>query len=135
MNETLVRNWNGIVGGKDIVYFLGDLTFRSYKTGYWLRRLNGSIFIIKGNHDRAVRNGSFMKIITYKGTKFLLIHDPKDVPIYWNGWVIHGHKHNNSPGAYPLINKNKKTINVSCELLDYRPIALDKIYKMISSER
>jgi calcineurin-like phosphoesterase family protein len=39
--------------------------------------------------------------------------------------VIHGHKHNNDMKDYCFINGDRKTINVSAELVDYRPVSLD----------
>lgn len=132
MNRTLLKNWNSVVRKKDIVYYLGDLVpFRPHKIGYWLKRLNGTVIIIKGNHDRAMRRGYFKRVIKYNGISFLLIHDPKDIPKDWKGWVIHGHKHNNSMTHYPLINRKTKTINVSCELIRYKPISIEKINQMI----
>lgn len=131
MNGVLLKNWNSVIGKKDIVYFLGDLTFRSNKIGYWLRRLNGTIIIIKGNHDKAIRRGHLKKIIKYKDMKFMLIHDPRNIPKDWKEWIIHGHKHNNNMKHYPLINRKRKTINVSCELIKYKPIHIEKIYQMI----
>jgi calcineurin-like phosphoesterase family protein len=53
------------------------------------------------------------------------VHNPDNLPIEWNDWVIHGHKHNNDIKNYPFINGDKKTINVSAELVNYKPISLD----------
>lgn len=67
-------------------------------------------------------------ILERGGERFLLIHNPRDAPIEWEGWVIHGHTHNNQP-EYPLINRENKTINVSAELLGYRPISFEEIMR------
>lgn len=48
MNETLISNWNSVVGPKDIIFHLGDLTSEWTKI---LDRLNGKICLILGNHD------------------------------------------------------------------------------------
>jgi calcineurin-like phosphoesterase family protein len=58
------------------------------------------------------------------GYDFLLLHDPKDRPPGWQGWIIHGHTHNNDMHRYPFINGEQRTINVSVELVDYRPVSL-----------
>ena len=47
--------------------------------------------------------------------------------------MIHGHHHNNYPELFPLINKNNKTINVSAEVLDYKPIELMDLINLITS--
>ena len=123
MNSRLVSNWNRIVRKNDVVYFLGDLAMKrpGKGTDYWYRRLNGRIKFIQGNHDRSRRIKMYRtKKLTYQGETFLLIHDPAHIPKSWKGWVIHGHKHNNR-GA-KLVNKERKWINASIELTNYRPI-------------
>jgi len=60
MDETLITNWNEVVGPEDKVYHLGDIVFSKEDTDSalsLLERLNGKIFLIKGNHDRSVING------------------------------------------------------------------------------
>ena len=53
MDETLIENWNRKITGKDTVYILGDLIYRSQKPPEeYLRRLRGKKHLILGNHDR-----------------------------------------------------------------------------------
>ncbi len=56
MNKELTRQWNKIIGPKDIVYFLGDLTMNSNRALDYLRKLNGRIYFVIGNHDRGTVN-------------------------------------------------------------------------------
>lgn len=138
MNRTLVYNWNSTIRKDDIVYFLGDLSYdRNSYTDSWLRKLNGKITFIKGNHDESnsIELLDHM-IIEFNGFKFYLTHNPTNVPSSWNGWVIHGHVHNNSHDydmrkKYPYINYDKKTVNVSVELTKYKPLKLSTIVKQI----
>jgi len=53
MNKAICFNWNNVVGENDIVFVTGDFCFggKSEWNNY-LRRLNGFIWLIKGNHDR-----------------------------------------------------------------------------------
>lgn len=51
MDETLISNWNAIIGPRDTVYHLGDFSFR--KPGPYLDRLNGDLHLVYGNHDDA----------------------------------------------------------------------------------
>ncbi|MEF8878866.1 MAG: hypothetical protein V5A64_00560 [Candidatus Thermoplasmatota archaeon] len=129
MNNTILKRWNETVGKDDVVYFLGDLTFGrgNRVTDYWLNKLNGEIVVIKGNHDETRREFFPRLIIHYNGRKFLLTHDPEYIPSWWDGWSIHGHKHNNDLKNYPLINRENKTINVSAELLNYKPFSLQNV--------
>jgi calcineurin-like phosphoesterase family protein/2'-5' RNA ligase len=134
MNSVLIENWNRIVNKSNTVYFLGDLTFGrgARPAEYWLPKLNGKIQFIRGNHEDDVENSKDYAILNHKGHEFLLIHnpDPKRYPVKWDGWVIHGHTHDNDVKNYPFINGEKKTINVSAELTNYRPVSLDYILSM-----
>jgi calcineurin-like phosphoesterase family protein/2'-5' RNA ligase len=133
MNEVLVENWNRTVRPKDTVYFLGDMAYgrSSRNADYWLERLNGKVIFIKGNHEGKNRTAMHEKlIIEHHGESILLIHDDKDAPEDWNGWIIHGHHHNNKPEEHPLINTSTKRMNVSVEFTDYKPILLDELLKM-----
>lgn len=131
MNNVLIDNWNNTVRDNP-VYFLGDLSFGrgSRPADFWLRKLKGNIHFIRGNHEAGVKNSKDYEILEYKKHKFLLVHDPDNPPIKWDGWTIHGHKHNNDMKNYPFINGEKKTINVGAELLNYKPIDLDFIISL-----
>ena len=129
MNETLVANWNRVVGKEDTVYFLGDLCFEKpgQSKEYWLGRLNGNIIWIKGNHDH------------YKGMiesiyfdKYWMVHDPWGTDnAVWGKICIHGHEHNKGK----LIDTKHRRICVSAELIDYTPIELKVILDMYEKDK
>jgi len=49
----IYSNWNGRVNPNDIVLHLGDFSFGNKENISEVReKLNGDIFLIKGNHDR-----------------------------------------------------------------------------------
>jgi len=140
MNDGLCGNWNSAVKENDAIYFLGDMTWGRYRhpIDYWLGKLGGEIFFIRGQHDideitRAPvlpdRYG-----IQYGNYKFLLMHDPYR-PLGYDGWIIHGDKHNNDLKEYPLINQKNKTVNVSSELVHYTPLSLEKLISLIETGR
>ncbi len=126
MNEVLLDNWNNTVGDNDI-YFLGDLSFerQARPAEYWLDRLKGTMHFVRGSHDTGIPATKEYELIKNGRYTFLLVHDPDRRPIDWNGWIIHGHKHNNDMKNYPFINGDKKTINISPELVNYRPVSAD----------
>ena len=86
MEEVLVNNWNNVVTNEDHVYHLGDFCWG--KTDEWIRilkRLNGNIHIIKGNHDLKEYSPQLKKLLAevtdYKelednGRKVILCHYP-----------------------------------------------------------
>jgi len=134
MNEVLVQRWNDTVKDTDTVYYLGDISHGkgARLNNWWWKQLNGNKVLIRGNHDRDV-SGIFpvyhSLIKTFNGTEFMMIHSPSGVE--WQGWIIHGHAHNNDPELHPLINKDTKAINVSVEMLDYYPLSLDKLINIL----
>jgi calcineurin-like phosphoesterase family protein/2'-5' RNA ligase len=134
MNTVLVENWNNVIRNSNIVYFLGDLTFGrgARPAEYWLSKLKGKIQFIRGNHEYGVQNSKEYAILNHQGHDFLLVHnpDPKQLPIKWDGWIIHGHMHDNDVKKYPFINGEEKTINVSAELTNYRPVSMDYILSL-----
>ncbi|MDP3990496.1 MAG: hypothetical protein Q8Q01_04815 [archaeon] len=145
MNQVLMDNWNKTIKKRDIVLFLGDMSFGkgSRSADYWLSKLNGNIFFIRGfeykasgernQHDVITRKENVFDyvIVKYKNTNFFLVHDPEQVPNDWKDWAICGHHHNNKPSEFPLINKKNKKMNVSVEFTDYKPILLDDLMEKI----
>lgn len=64
----------------------------------------------------------------YRDLKFLVVHNPDDNTRWFNdGWIIHGHTHVNTP----FIDIHRKRVNVSCEMINYTPITMEKIYSII----
>ena len=140
MNNAMVRNWTSTVEHYDQVFFLGDMVYGTARRpiDYWLQKLTGNIRFIRGNHDKDIVTKA--KVIPtnygirYKGREFLLAHDPYR-PDGFDGWLIHGDKHNNDLRLYPLVNQKRKTANVSAELVDYTPLSLDRLIDLIDTGR
>ena len=126
MNAALVAKWNAAVRPEDDVYFLGDFVYYG-SVSEWAHRLNGSIHFIRGNHDHRIHLAPKRKVLQYRSHRFLLVHNPVPVPPGWDGWVIHGHTHNNRMDEYPFIDGMKRHINVSAELVGYTPVDLDTL--------
>lgn len=50
-DEAIIQNWNSLVKSDDIVYHLGDVMLNDDEHGIkCLQRLNGHIYLIRGNH-------------------------------------------------------------------------------------
>jgi len=134
MNNTIKNNWNSTVGNNEKVYFLGDWAFgRGHKPAkYWQGQLKGVISSIRGSHDLDAKDMSFenTRVLHANGYNFLLVHNPEDRNPDWRDWIIHGHVHNNNMDKYPFINGERKTINVSAELINYTPISLNHLLSL-----
>jgi calcineurin-like phosphoesterase family protein len=114
MNETLISNWNSVINEDSIVFNLGDVSFGTkLKTENILKRLNGKIHLISGNHD-FLKNARFepyfesirrYREISIEDQRIVLFH----FPIYdWNNtsagwWHLHGHTHNTYFGKGKII--------------------------------
>lgn len=109
MNEALIENWNQQVSPNDTVWSLGDFAFAKYETIVEiLRRLNGNIHMVLGNHDRQIihnrrdllNKGLVKEIcdakeITWEKQKISMFHYAGRT---WNGshygsWMLYGHTH------------------------------------------
>jgi len=133
MDRVLIRNWNWTVKDGDATVFLGDLAFMSQNPPEsYLQRLHGSIFFLEGNHDPYSPHMSHCLLMQYKGVPYLFIHNPEELVKPFDGWVIHGHVHNKELANYPFFNPNKRTVNVSAEMIGYRPISLDEIHSLVT---
>ena len=130
MNWNIIQNWNETVRPQDSIFFLGDFAWSHI--GSFISKLNGRKTFIKGNHDRRLRHTRPSKIVVYKGIKFLLIHNPRTAPRNFDGWIIHGHVHNANLKRHPFIDRVTHRVNVSVELIGYRPISLHRIVETIS---
>jgi calcineurin-like phosphoesterase family protein len=133
MDEVLIANWNRTVGKGDHVLFLGDLTYN--RTGVALRRyterLNGRITFIRGNHDGGIRHAKERLVMESGGVRLLLLHNPRFAPSDFDGWIIHGHTHNNDLRAHPFIDFRSRRVNVSADVIGFSPLPLSSITALI----
>jgi calcineurin-like phosphoesterase family protein len=140
MNEALISNWNKTVSPNDTVYHLGDFAFVSVdKIDKILQRLNGTINIIVGNHDREISKSisyltRFNFVVNYFELK--LGKDPQNMFVMnhygqrvWNkshrGSIhLYGHSH----GSLPSFGKSVD-VGVDCKEItsEYRPVSVDEV--------
>ena len=133
MNEALIANYNARVGVNDDTYHLGDfaLKCREVDVENIVRRLNGKIHLILGNHDRnSVRKArGFVEQVDYKelkinGQYIIMSHYPF---LTWNkrhhgSMAIHGHSH----GSIPR-DMTEKRLDIGVDCWNYAPISLDEV--------
>lgn len=150
MNEYMIDAWNSVVGIDDEVYHLGDMSYKIRPRTFEdiLDRLNGKIYLIKGNHD----NDKLLRRYTdrFEWVKdyytFRYEHNGEEYtfylfhyPIYswnkmWYGSIqIHGHTHTNSM-SFDRDNPGR-SVNVSVEVVDYTPISITDIIDTMSKKK
>ena len=57
MNAYMLKKWNGKVRPEDEVVILGDLSWgKAEETNELLKKLNGKLYLIQGNHARFGKN-------------------------------------------------------------------------------
>ena len=62
MNAYMIKQWNSRVRPKDEVVILGDFSVgKAKETNEVLSQLNGTLYMIKGNHDSYLKDSEFNK--------------------------------------------------------------------------
>ncbi|NYT05860.1 MAG: hypothetical protein GKC04_05750 [Methanomicrobiales archaeon] len=132
MDAVLVGNWNAVVKPADRVLYVGDLSYnrRGAPVRDLKNQLAGRVTYVRGNHDAGIRDAEESLRLTYGGVDFLLVHDPKDAPDGFSGWVVHGHTHNNRLATHPFFDPMHRRFNVSAEVTGYRPVPLALLAEM-----
>lgn len=129
-DRDLIDRWNSVVGKGDIVWHLGDF---SYRGGGKLakrvfRELNGSKHLIVGNHDNAaVRDLGWSSVRDYadivvEGQRIIAFHYGMRVwPSMRHGAVqLYAHSHGRLPG-------NRQSLDVGVDCWDFRPVTWPEI--------
>lgn len=134
MNEHMISCHNSVVGPKDKVYFLGDVSLGHTAASLdFLERMNGEKVLIKGNHDLCTANQYLKHFKDIRGSHqfdgMILTH----IPIHpesmsrWN-LNVHGHLHYHVVRRVSHIPDNRY-FNVSMERINYTPISLEQVKK------
>lgn len=88
MNEEQVRKWNTVIKPEDNVYILGDVILGDPSNIEYVKRLNGKIHIVLGNHDTSRREEMYRNLpnvveiaevgirLKYNKYHFVLTHYP-----------------------------------------------------------
>jgi calcineurin-like phosphoesterase family protein len=139
MDGVLLDRHYETVDPEDILVHLGDVAMdmqNGDETIEYFQRLDGDI-LVRGNHDVGLAPGDApfpvldSCVIEHDDYRFYCAHRPEDIPESWDGWALHGHHHNNHPDEYPFVAYDEQRINVSSELLNYRPITLETVTSLI----
>lgn len=148
-DEAIIKNWNEIVGPDDIVYHLGDLMLGDNAHGIeCVKRLNGHIKLIRGNHDTDARWKLYgtlpnveligwADVIKYKKYNFYLSHHPtltsnleKAPHLRMHLINLYGHTHQTGKFYQDM----PYMFHVGLDSNDNRPILLDDAIELMKEE-
>ena len=151
MDETMIDNWNRVVGADDVIYHLGDVAMNRKHLAL-LERCNGRKKLIRGNHDTAPMRFYLRHFEQIHGAKVFSM--PKDmggggfiathIPVHEqslgrNRANIHGHLHCNFitiieyKSRVSYIIKDPRYMNLCVEQINYTPIPISEIHKRIAA--
>ncbi len=147
MNTVLIQRWNDKINPEDEVYHLGDfgMTKDTEHIANILDQLNGTIYLITGNHEGAALSNrkKFRWIKDYYELKvkdtdckngvqrIILFHYAMRV---WRGdyrgtWQLYGHSHGNLPDKEDLLAFD---IGVDCH--DFYPLSYDEVKAIMKTK-
>lgn len=138
MDADIIKRWNSVVHGGDIVYHLGDFAMGNQQTvSEYRSKLNGRIKLIKGNHDdhsnRWYRDCGFEEVydrpIVVQGF-YILSHAPLEFMTEQIPFAnIFGHVHNDD--RFKHFGPN--FYNACLELNSYFPTLFVSIQEFMKS--
>lgn len=159
MNEYMIKVWNSVVGPFDIVYHLGDFSLSDKVVPKILPRLNGTKYLVPGNHDRCFparptwtakyEEYGFKAIlpIHYKLTlrdgfwfnpeyEVVLSHIPYTSDQYDQRYPQYRPADEGKWLLHGHVHQhwkvNGRQINVGVDVWDYRPVSEQEIVKLIN---
>lgn len=147
-DETIIENWNKVVGPEDDVYVLGDLMLNDNAHGIeCIKRLNGKLHIVFGNHDTDARKKCYCDeldaeilgwshMLKYRKYHFYLCHYPtmtgnlEAESLHQCAINLFGHTHQMSN----FYQDNPFNYHVGLDSHNNTPVSLDYIIEDIKAK-
>ena len=146
MDNILIENWNNRVKGDDEIYHLGDVALCSpKKLREILARLNGKIYLIRGNHDKSaeacrdrfewIKDYYELEVSDpdgYQGKQLIvLFHYAMRVwqASHYGTYHLYGHSHGELPD-----DPNSLSFDVGVDCHNYAPINYDEIKSIMKKK-
>ena len=146
-DDTIISNWNSVVKKGDSVYHLGDVSFgcsRKYAQELvW--RLNGQIYLIRGNHDKHVdKPGIKERFVWIKDLHVMRLKENGKVyqhitlchyamrrwyKSHWGSFSLYGHSHNS------LDEGDYLSFDVGVNGHNYYPISLEYVKERLEQKQ
>ena len=143
MNEKLIENWNNVVPYNGIVFHLGDVSFSGKeKTSSMVSRLNGKIYLVRGNHDgKNINEDLFEWVSDQMMIKVLGDSEIPEQKIFMHHfpfltwpekeqgcWQLFGHTHQNDIlNPYWLNKQSPGQLNIGLDNNEWRPFTFDEV--------
>jgi calcineurin-like phosphoesterase family protein len=139
MDTVMLDRYYETVDTDDVLVHLGDVAMDMQDGRETIERFDqlAGDLLVRGNHDVGLTASQApfpvvdSCVLDHRGYSFYCVHRPEAVPETWDGWVIHGHHHNNDLETYPFLASDDRRINVGAEILEYRPITLDAVVDVV----
>jgi len=147
MNDKIVENWNSLVKPDDMVFHLGDFCFGTLEHWKSIRsRLNGSIRLIRGNHDK-IQTSQITDLFESVNDYLKIRVDDKDANQGWQYLILshyafrvwdqahygsfhlYGHSHGNLPD-----DPDSLSFDVGVDCHDFKPISYDQVKNIMSKK-
>jgi calcineurin-like phosphoesterase family protein len=131
-DEKQIKNWNNIIGRRDLIYILGDFAWKNHNK--YIGRLNGKKILIIGSHDKMSQDcyKNFTEIhylLTRKiDEKYIVMCHyamrswPKS---HYNSLHFYAHSHGR------LIEQNL-SCDVGVDIWDYKPVPWEILKKKMT---
>lgn len=143
MDETLIENINKMIKPNDILYHLGDFSFKrgDFIYDYMDKIRCNNIYYIYGNHDKEIRKNRDLQLrfiwakdfaeINVNGQEITLCHYAMRV---WNKshhgtWHLYGHSHGSLPD-----NNNSLSFDIGVDCHNYKPLHFDEVAVIMSKK-
>ncbi len=134
MNEEIIKRWNETVNPEDIVYVLGDFSFRRENI-HIAGRLNGTKYLVMGNHDQYDNAATYLQYFTNvygslemkkHGKRIIMTHIPiSDKQFSRFDFNLHGHLHSKKMD-------DSRYVNCCIEHCpNFKPMLLDQLIQSL----
>ena len=135
MDNTIINNCKEIVKPEDTLIIAGDVSnYDENKTRELISSVSGYKVLVIGNHDvddvKYWQRVGFDEVSRYDiiiNEFFIVSHKPKYLNSNMPYANIHGHIHS-------LKYESKQFFNVSVECINYKPIDLEEIKRIVTSK-
>jgi calcineurin-like phosphoesterase family protein len=149
-DQILIGNWNRTVGKNDTVYHLGDFCFKNKTNDFesYLKKLNGFIYLIWGNHDQVAKYEKMAKgMHVFNQDKIRFLGDYERIKIegqdiilshysfrVWDkshhgSWNLYGHSHGTL-----FDDPHLRSIDVGVDSHNYYPISFDQVKRLMNNK-